>query len=693
MSFIYFLKLLLKNTLWLVLIPFTLAGSVFYFTRNEKKVFSSESVVYTGIASGYNLSGSNKSDYFAASNAFDNLLSLINSRETKQEVVVNLLASHLLLKEQDPLLLSLAAYSQLRLLVPDSIRKIIVKPTLDSTIVSLNKYMEQGEVNLIYSIIHSDNPFYSLNAMNGIKASRINNSDLIKISYETSDAAICKRSLELLEESFMKKHRMIKEGQSETVVSYFKEQTHSALFRLNAAEESFMEFNKQHDIINYYEQTKAVAVQKENLGVQEHDLEMDKMASIKSLQKVNENLKGRLYQNEYGADIIRKKSQLSELNNSITVDEFFNQNEKGHRQLIDSLRNLSAQLENKMKVSVNDLYSQSLTPNGIPNKFVLDEWLKTSLDVEQNEARLMAMDKRKVQFSEEYRKYAPLGALLKKIERLINVSEQEYLEMLHGLNTAKLTQQNNELTTKLNIVDPPFLPLKANASKRIILVMVAFMTGFFLVLSLILARVLINQTLQRPDRAARLLGLPMFGVYPLLHAPAEFIQKSNLRLVQQILPLLDFSKKPVTIGFFSIQEQEGKSTLINVLEKKFLQLNFTVDFQHWKDGTTDISSMKDIVLLEFPPLDSMVIKAGGLPQLDYSILVCRANRIWTKVDTNLLSLLVKSTGFQLSFLINGLKVDFAEEYVGEIKKTGFFLRSYIKGLAKFEFGNKNTIRA
>lgn len=122
--------------------------------------------------------------------------------------------------------------------------------------------------------------------------------------------------------------------------------------------------------------------------------------------------------------------------------------------------------------------------------------------------------------------------------------------MLHGLNTAKLTQQNNELTTKLNIVDPPFLPLKANASKRIVLVLVGFMVGFILVLSIILARVLINQTLQRPDRAASLTGLPMLGIYPLVSAPVAFIQRSNLRLVQQILPLLNFSKKPVTIGFF-----------------------------------------------------------------------------------------------------------------------------------------------
>jgi hypothetical protein len=40
-----------------------------------------------------------------------------------------------------------------------------------------------------------------------------------------------------------------------------------------------------------------------------------------------------------------------------------------------------------------------------------------------------------------------------------------------------------------------------------------------------------------------------------------------------------------------------------------------------------------------------------------------------------------------------VKIDFAEEYIGETQKKRFFLRSYLKGLAKFEFGNKKNIRA
>jgi hypothetical protein len=40
----------------------------------------------------------------------------------------------------------------------------------------------------------------------------------------------------------------------------------------------------------------------------------------------------------------------------------------------------------------------------------------------------------------------PAGATIKRLEREISVSEQGYLELLHGLNLAKLKLQDNEMS-------------------------------------------------------------------------------------------------------------------------------------------------------------------------------------------------------------------------------------------------------
>ena len=52
------------------------------------------------------------------------------------------------------------------------------------------------------------------------------------------------------------------------------------------------------------------------------------------------------------------------------------------------------------------------------------------------------------------------GSTLKRIDREISVAEQEYLELLKGLNLAKLKVQDVELSSNIKAVDPPYYPLR-----------------------------------------------------------------------------------------------------------------------------------------------------------------------------------------------------------------------------------------
>jgi hypothetical protein len=53
--------------------------------------------------------------------------------------------------------------------------------------------------------------------------------------------------------------------------------------------------------------------------------------------------------------------------------------------------------------------------------------------------------------SRKYAKYMA-GATIKKIEREITVSEQGYLEILHGLNLAKLKLQDSEMSSNIKLL-------------------------------------------------------------------------------------------------------------------------------------------------------------------------------------------------------------------------------------------------
>ncbi len=525
----------------------------------------------------------------------------------------------------------------------------------------------------------------------------------------------------------MRKNKLLREGQTGTVVNYFENETKRAFAKLDSSERNFLNFNKDNNIINYYEQTKAVAGEKEVLYAMNHNLEMEKMAAGSSLDKVNSSIKGRVNQVFYGEDVVREREKLTDIYNKIALSEIVNTDGSNKKQ-VDSLKNVATKVEASLKSTLDKLSIESSTPNGIPVKTVLDEWLRTTLAYEQSKAKLTVMDKRKKEFEIEYQKFAPLGAMLKKIERQIGVSEQEYLELLHGLNMARLTQQNTELTSKLNIVDPPFLPLKPSASKRMVLVAVGFMVGFVLVLATILTNALINKTLLEPLRAKKTIDAPLLGIYPLLNQNPNFIKKANLRILQQFLSTIDTKQKPIVVGVLSTQKGEGKSTLINLFERELIDLNYNVEKQILLDNSTDASpsylpltikekenkllgismpinleghlmerenrlaETKDFVLIEFPSLDDIIIKPGLFPDLNYAILVCRANRVWSRVDKEILTIFTKTTEMKPLFILNGVETDFAEEYIGEVPKKRTFLRTLIKRVVKFEFGNRKRIR-
>ena len=701
-----------------------MAGSIYYFTRNEKKVYSSESTIYTGIASGYDLNGTTKADFYTTSNAFDNLLSIIESRETKLDVLINLLTEHISLKNYDSTVLTWQAYDELQKLIPSEVKSQIVKPNFSDTRTTVANLIKKSNDNVLYKLIYSLNPYYSLEALKNIKSSRISTSDLIKISYETNDPYICKRTLELLEESFMRKNKILREGQTGSVVSYYENETKKAFSKLDSNEKMFLNFNKSNDIINYEEQTKAVATERSELYALNNNLEMDNSSSKSSLDKVNESIKGRNNLFSNGSDIVREREKLSNIYNKIALSELMNP-DGGTKKQVDSLKIIAQKTEGNLKTSLDKLYTDSNTPNGIPTKNVLDEWLKTTLAYEQSKAKLGVMGKRKKEFDQEYKRFAPLGATLKKIERQIGVSEQEYLELLHGLNMAKLTQQNTELTSKLNVVDLPYLPLKPNPSKRTMLVIVGFLAGFILILAFILANALINKKLLEPSRARKMIDAPLLGIYPLLNGEnPDFVKRANLRLIQQILASVDIHHKPITIGLLSIQPKEGKTTIINMIEEELLNLNYSVEKQlltsNSSDHLTNFSpitikepirktygismpnsfedflaerenkhrNIKDFILIEFPSLEDIIVKPGLFPQLNSSILLCRANRTWSKVDKNVLSNFIKTTGNKPQFILNGVETDFATKYIGRVlNKQNSFFEKFIN----LDFNNQKKI--
>ncbi len=218
------------------------------------------------------------------------------------------------------------------------------------------------------------------------------------------------------------------------------------------------------------------------------------------------------------------------------------------------------------------------------------------IQYEDTKAGLDVLGDRIIDFQKQYAIYAPAGANIKRIEREINVSEQEFLELLHGLNMAKLKMQDAELSASIKAVDPPFFPLSPNPTKRSLLVMVAAVFGFIIVLGIIVAMEYFDDTLKNPKKASEFLKLNALGIFPKVFLKTgtlnfPFVANRLLEIIIQHIGMLPKENgnepKTKTLVFFSTLRNEGKTTLIGNIAlklkkqgKKVLVLDFSQESLH-----------------------------------------------------------------------------------------------------------------
>ena len=98
MKLLDFIKLIVKHKVVLLLVPILIGLLAMLLTSNPNRKYYSQTMLFTGLASGSSIDMDKSFNYFATNIAFDNLINIVNSRETQEEVAVRLLSLHLLLE-------------------------------------------------------------------------------------------------------------------------------------------------------------------------------------------------------------------------------------------------------------------------------------------------------------------------------------------------------------------------------------------------------------------------------------------------------------------------------------------------------------------------------------------------------------------------------------------------------------------
>lgn len=656
--FRYIVRFLYKIRWYLVILPMIALVVAWFMTRNLERIYDTNTTVYTGMITGYNIDGTGVGN---SQTNITNLMLIITTDNTIHEVSLRLFARCMMYgnPNRDNNYISAEHFRALYASVPADVKALINHNSEDATYNSLKAYEKQTPDNYIFSILNY-HPYFGINSITSrLKVLQLQRSDIIDIAYSANDAGIAYNTLDILQKVFGKQYQEIRFGETHNVIKFFEKEVHRLYRILTGAEDDLIRYNVSKRIINYGEQTKMVA----NMDATHKTTKNDQLLDYTSTKALMDYLERQLgdrakvikANKEFTSqitDISRIQSRISNLklmSSEGGADETEAQLElaKAERMLQDAqgkVRNLTKDIE-------AGTYS---TETGVKARDMISRWLEQVLLLEKTKAEMGAMDIMRQQLDNDILYYSPIGATIDRKSRHIAFIEGNYMEMLKALNAARLRQKNLQMTTaSLRVLNPPMFPLNAQPTNRAMYLLGAFMLTFLLTALYFFIIELLDRTLRDRMRSERITKIPVMGCYP---------KESNLRYRRFNKTIADMSLRQLSkallphfkegqqnvLNLLSTDAANGKSYIAQELENYWVSIglqvrrltydeDFLAEDSHYilakdiKDLCPDILP-NEIAIIEYPNLDDNSISPALLNMGTINLVVTRANRTWKDVD-------------------------------------------------------------
>ena len=690
---LYAFRFLYRIRWWLIFAPIIITILVIYISRNLSRTYEVRATVYTGIVSGYTIEGeSGISDYIGVSNAMDNLINIIQAENTLKRVSYRLYARNMVHGDlsKDNQYITASSFREIYNRTKNNrdgakLLALIDSTNEENTFQNILKYEKPNKDNFIYGLFYWNHPHYCYNSLKNIRVNRKNNSDLLEISYTSNDPGIAYNTLDILMKEFVNEYRDIRYGETDKVIAYFKAELDRIGSELKIAEDSLTNYNIEKRVINYYDETKEIAAINKEFELSEQRATLEFNSAKALISQLETRMGNNLIQIKNNIDFINKLNKVSTLTGAISEIQSFNSEDASKTNNLTSLKKQLESTSKELSEISNQYVEDKHTKEGISKSSIVSQWLDQVLLYEKAKSDLQVIQNNRRKLNEKYEFFAPVGSTIKRKERNINFTEQNYLSVLKSYNEALMRKKNLEMTSAtLKVLNPPAFPIQAQPTKRKIIVIAAFFGSIFLILGFFILLELIDRTLHDKVRTELFTNLNVIGAFP----GKSLIKYRNYDKAVQaiatkylssaILPYLVNKKGnlPFIINFLSTESHDGKSFIINELIQYWNNAGLKVKFLNWnKDfnvysseyliaqSVSDLynSEDEDILLIEHPELKSNNISTNLLNEANLNLLIVTATRGWKESD----SILVNKLSTQLNNKNLAIYLNKAERYVVE----------------------------
>lgn len=658
--FRYIVRFLYKIRWYLIILPLIALIVAWFMTRNMERVYDTNTTIYTGMITGYNIEGTGAVGGQSQTN-MTNLMLLITTDVTIHEVSLRLFARCMMYGNQnkDNNYISAEHFRQLNSTVPAEVKALINHNSENATYANLKAYERPSADNYIFGLTNYHQWFGINNITARLKVLQMRNSDIIDIGYSANDAGIAYNTLDILNEVFARQYAQLRYGETNNVIKFFEREV-ARLYRiLTNAEDDLIRYNVEKRVINYGEQTKVLAGLDAQQKTSDNNLLIDKTTTRALMDYLERQLGDRAKIIKANKDFTNQITDISRIQSRISNLRLMN-SEGGGTGVESQLELAKAErmlqdATNNVRGLVKDIEAGTYsTETGVKANDMISRWLEQVLLLEKTKAHESAQDIMRQKLDKEILYYAPIGATISRKDRHISFIEGNYMEMLKALNAARLRQKNLQMSTAtLRVLNPPMFPMNAQPTNRMMILLGAFLLTFVLTAMYFFIIELLDRTLRDRMRSERITKIPVMGCFPKESTLRyrrfnKTIADMALRqLSKTLLPHFKEGQQNV-LNLLSTDASNGKSYLAQELENYWISIGLQVrrltydeDFlaedsrfimaKDIKDICPDLLP-NEIAIIEYPNLDDNSVPPALLNMGTVNLMVTRANRTWKDVD-------------------------------------------------------------
>ena len=686
--FKYIVRFFYRIRWYMMLLPLIIGIIAYILTSNMDKSFDVKTTIYTGIITGYNVDASDSRN---ANVHLSNLINIITTERTLKVVSLRLLTRCLIYgdAEKNTSYITAEHYQELEAIIPREVKALIDRQDEERTLNNLIAYERPNANNFVYGLLNYTHPYFSIPVLSQkIKVVQLDNSDLIEIGYSANDPGIAYNTLEILNEEFVKQYKELRYGETNNVIEFFRLELARLHEQLTAAEDSLIQYNIDHRIINYGEQTEQLTVMDAQYQMMDNDLLVNSSTSRALIDfyeyKLGDMAKAIRTNNEFMDNL----NAISKLNTQISTLEITP--EESENSKLNQKKEQLEQAEKNISDLALQLSQETASTNNVSYETLVNQWLEQVVIREKTLAQIQARDIMREKLDRDFLFFSPIGAVINRKERNIGFVEGNYMSTLNALNQAILRQKNLEMTSaSLKVMNPPLFPLTSSPTARRMIVLAAMLGILIAVIGYFLIIELLDRTLRDKMRAERITGGKVLGAFPRTSKVRyrrynKAVEEMALKqLSTNLLPYFD-GKQHRIVNLLSMEDKDGKTHVAKALEDYWKSMGLSVrrithdeDFLSEDRQYVQAKSLNElcpdwktdeIAIVEYPVLKNNPIAPSLLNEASINLMLVRANRTWKDTDQLMYKRLLdkKEDEVPMMLVLTQTERDAVQDFTGQL---------------------------